>query len=245
MSRLEEHFKDSLTRAVANEPPVVDAWNRFERRARRDRRSRFAAAIVGVAAVAAASAVAIPRLVSNNSPVITQPSDSPTPDPYAGWETFTKDEHYYRVRVPQGWRVTSFEDVYEVIPDGLPGTLAGERTFAVSIAFFPGVPSASSPPDEPRDQSRESSGKRPDERPYTRWDLPAGDGSHSVRYDITWAPWTSCAPGGGATLCPKDPRSGILLVQIFGSDAELWDRYADIGEQVVASIEHLSGPTTR
>ena len=60
--KMEDHFKETLNRAVANEPPVLDAWDRFERRIGRSRRWRLFAGLAGAAAVIVAAVIVVPQL---------------------------------------------------------------------------------------------------------------------------------------------------------------------------------------
>lgn len=235
MSRLEEHFKDSLTRAVANEPPVMDAWDRFERRARRGRRSRFAAAIVGVAAVAAASAVAIPRLLPDRTEVISPPplptagvtegpTGSPTPNPYAGWQRFSNELHHYALRYPSDWRVTSFEDVYEVVAPGQVSSPAGEPTMSISLAYlnekFDDV-------DRLRSAGFDRS-TRPDGRAFVWREERASDGSGRLDYRFDWS--DDCSDAADCT-----PHT--LVVTIYIGTEQLRREFEMTARWVVDSIE--------
>jgi hypothetical protein len=239
MSRLEDHFKDSLHRAVANEPPVVDAWDRFEGRARRDRRVRFAAALASVAVIAAASALAIPQLLPESSPVITPPTESPTPDPHAGWKEFVNDVDLYRLRYPADWRVTNYEGVHEVLAPGQPATQAGEPTMAVTLALLGGNEQFDSPEWRARGYERST---RPDGRPFVWNEERRGDGWHTVTYRIDWsAPCTFQNP-----QYPERPVCDIanetLVVQILAGNGELWSSYEETARRIVDSIEHLGLP---
>jgi hypothetical protein len=228
MSRLEDHFKDSLQRAVANEPPVVDAWDRFERRARRDRRVRFAAALAGVAVIAAAAAIAIPRLVPDAPPVVTQPSETPTPDPYSGWKEFRNDVDDYRLRYPADWRVTNYEGVHEVLAPGQPATSAGDPTMAVTLVLFADGEPFDTPAIRAKGFDRST---RPDGRGYVVHEDEGAGGSHTVTYRFDWS--SPCAFQTPA--CTIGVQR--LEVRIIAGTARLWDTYEETARRIVDSIE--------
>lgn len=75
--KMEDHFSETLRRAVSSEPPVIDAWSRFERRLTRRRRARLALSLVAGAATVAAAALVVPNLVPDRD--VTPIDPSPTP----------------------------------------------------------------------------------------------------------------------------------------------------------------------
>lgn len=112
--RIEEHFREVLSRALADEPPVADAWKRFERRARRGRRVR----LVGAAALSGAVAAAIvfsPRLLASRPPRAVTPAapgglTAVYVDPVAG----------FRLRYPAEWERRERADTVWFLPPGAP-----------------------------------------------------------------------------------------------------------------------------
>jgi hypothetical protein len=146
--KMEEHFKETLNRAVANEPPVLDAWDRFERRVGRSRRWRLFAGLAGTAAVIVAAAIVVPQLGTSGvkpGPFATQPStviptDLGNPFPIDDWNTF-KSADGYEVRYPRWWVVSEFEAVWEFRPYWLKGEAVGEPTYSVTFRVDP-VPMA-------------------------------------------------------------------------------------------------------
>lgn len=112
--RIEEHFREILSRAVADEPPVADAWERFERRARRGRRVRLVAAAALSGAVAAAI-VFSPRLLASRPPRVVTPAapgglTAVYVDPVAG----------FRLRYPAEWERRERGDTVWFLPPGAP-----------------------------------------------------------------------------------------------------------------------------
>jgi hypothetical protein len=234
---MEDHFKETLRKAAANEPPVLDAWDRFERSVRRDRRWRFTAAIAGLAAVIVAAVIVVPQLGTGGVRVIPPLTNSPTPgspspsaDPYAGWQTYTNADQFYRLKFPAGWRYTMNEAVYEFVPDGLDATDAkgAEGSFGVIVnlhdqAFFGDKPLESKP------------GAGPDDR--TSDVTVTHEGTVLVEtHRIDWSAsrcitlQTACDPGDDL----------VLTVRINGEDnAQLMGKYRDLAELLVQSLERL------
>jgi hypothetical protein len=236
--KMEDHFKETLNRAVTNEPPVLDAWDRFERRLGRSRRWTLMASIAGMAAVIVAAVLVVPQLMRDDgtgvttqptsSPSVT-PSPSPTVDPYAGWLTFENEEQLYRLKHPT-WRVGMFEAVYEFGPPGLPATDArgAEDSFGVVVNVLDAslfdtklAPMPSAGPSQRASDTEESR-----------------DGTVLyIKHRIDWSA-SRCITLG--TACPKGDEL-YLLVTIQGEDtAELMGRYREIAELIVQSIEYVS-----
>ena len=142
--KMEDHFKETLNRAVANEPPVLDAWHRFERRVSRSRRWRMMAGLAGAAAVIVAAVIVVPQLGTSGvkpAPFATQPptgipTDFGNPFPIDDWNTF-KSADGYEVRYPRWWVVSEFEAVWEFRPYWLKGEAVGEPTFSVTFRVDP------------------------------------------------------------------------------------------------------------
>ena len=236
--RMEDHFKDTLHKAVANEPPVIDAWDRFEGAVRRDRRWRLAASLAGATAVIAAAVIVVPQLGTDNTPVTPadppttsspSPSSSPSVDPYAGWKSFENTSMHYRLKHPADWKMTQFEAVWEFTAPEMDFTDARgpDGSFGVIVnvdALFNDPPLASKP------------GAGPDER-TTEVDTTTQEGNVLViRYRIDWSPnrcitlGTPCAPG----------EDQVMVFTINGEDAPAFmGKYQEIGELIRASIEYL------
>ena len=230
--KIEDHFKETLHGAVASEPPVFDAWDRFERRMGRSRRWRLVASLAGAAAVITAAAIVVPQLSSKNT---VNPPIISTPDPYAGWLTATDPVGQWTLRHPMSWKVTQFEGVYEVLPPGEIGSVAAEPTFSVIISRLSEDferPAAEGDPTVER-------GVWPGGRPYMRIPQQAGDGSVGYVYRIDWSPPCAFATQGGP-LCDFEPS--VLMVHIFSSDQARFDRYAEDGDLVAKSIRYRDVP---
>lgn len=238
--KMEDHFKETLTRAVANEPPVVDAWDRFERRTQRGRRMRLFGAIAAAAAVAVAAVIVVPKLGSDSPqgrgirfaspPPTVDPSPPPTVDPYAGWKTYENADDHYRLRHPADWVASENEGNREFRPPGLPGLGAGaEGTFGVDIAFF--IDRAGYEISRPTQE-----GVRQDGREYAWFDVVLDDGARTRQYRIDWSEARCGAP---PATCPAGD-SMMLTASLIGEDtAEFFRRYEDIGELIIKSIERI------
>ena len=229
--KIEDHFRETLRGAVANEPPVLDAWDRFERRVGRDRRWRLIASLTGAVAVIVAAAVVVPQLLTTTTklPPVVQP------DPYAGWTEAVDPVGQWTLKHPPTWRVTQFEGVYEVLPPGEIGSIAGEPTFSVIISRLSEdfeLPAAQGDPTVER-------GVWPGGRPYMRIPQQAGDGSVGYKYRIDWSPPCAFA-APPAAICDFEPS--VLIVHVFSSDQTRFDRYAADGELVAKSIVYRDVP---
>lgn len=224
--KMEDHFKETLHRAVANEPPVLDAWDRFEQRLGRARRWRYIAAFAGAAAVIAAAAIVVPQLGTNG--VRFQP---PSADPYEGWPADHDPIGGWTIRIPPNWRLTQFEGVYEVLPPGEIATPASEPTFAVTVSRLEEdlePPAAQGDPTVLR-------GTWSDGRPYLRIELKPDDGSVvGYYYRVDWRP--PCAfetPG-----CDVSPATLVVHVFEIGDNGR-FDKYSALGELVARSIRYV------
>lgn len=144
--KMEDHFKETLQRAVANEPPVLDAWDRFEGRLRRGRRLRMVAALAGAAAVITAAVVVVPQLGSSPKGLKpdVSPSGAPTgfptdvggPFPKNDWNVYRSAEGF-EVHYPRWWIVGRFEAETEFHPYWVKGSIVGEPTIAVNFQVDP------------------------------------------------------------------------------------------------------------
>ena len=237
--KMEDHFKETLNRAVANEPPVLDAWDRFEQRAGRGRRVRLLAAIAAAAAVAIASVIVVPKLGSNNAiqfppatqpPTTQPPSPTPTPsvDPYAGWKTYTNTDQHYRVKYPADWMHTMFEAVHEFVPPGLRATDATgpEGSFGVIINLHRvGDIEAPNP----------TSGTRSDGR-AEEVDFSDEGTVIVITHRIDWSA-TRC--NTLRTACAKGDDL-VLTVRINGEDSsEFMGKYREFGDKIAASVVYV------
>jgi hypothetical protein len=226
--RMEDHFKETLHRAVANEPPVLDAWDRFEHRLGRGRRWRIALAFAGAAAVIAAAVIVVPQLGTNG---VRVGPPLATPDPYEGWEAGHDPIGGWTVRMPPTWRLTSFEGVYEVLPPDEIATPAGEPTFAVTIARLEEDLEPSAAADDPSVQR----GTWPEGRPFLRIELKPDDRSVvGYVYRIDWRP--PCAfesPG-----CDIAPSTLVVTVMEVGDNGR-FEKYRALGELVARSIRYV------
>ena len=232
--KIEDHFKETLNRAIANEPPVLDAWDRFERRVGRGRQVRLFAAIAAAASVAVASVIFVPRLASDGGGIglaTEPPSPTPTPtataDAYAGWATYDYDPYMFTLRHPNDWRVVVFEADPEVLAPGQVATAAGEPTMAVTLTLLD--EEFDSP--ELRRQGFDRS-TRPDGRPFIWTEKELDNGGRRVDYRFDWS---SCVPG--VTKPDGCIRGGrTLVVAILAGTRELWDTYGETAERIVDSL---------
>jgi hypothetical protein len=227
--KIEDHFRDTLHGAVANEPPVLDAWDRFEHRMGRTRRWRLVAALTGAAAVIAVGAIVVPQLATNGAP---GPRFVSTPDPYAGWLTATNEVQQWTLKHPNSWRFTHFEDIYEVLPPGEIGTIAGEPTFAVTVVRISAdfeLPAAAEDPTVVR-------GALTDGRPFMR--IQQRGQSIGYIYRIDWSP--PCAFATQGAICDYEPS--VLIVHVYATDQARLDKYGEEGDLVAKSIEYRDVP---
>jgi len=225
--KMEDHFKETLHDAVANEPPALDAWDRFERRAGRSRRWRLAASLAGTAALITAAAIVVPQLSTSETPRTPIVS---TPDPYAGWLTAEDPVGQWTLRHPMSWRVTQFEGDYEVLPPGEVATPAGEPTFAVTIARL----SEDLEPSAAAEDPTVVRGVWEDGRPFMR--IQQRGYSVGYIYRIDWrAPCAFETPA-----CDVEPAT--LVVHVFSTDQARLDRYVEEADLVAKSIVYRDVP---
>lgn len=228
--KMEDHFKETLHRAVANEPPVFDAWDRFEHRIGRARRWRMAAALAGAAAVIVAAVIVVPNLATNGGVGF----DTPPPDPYAGWQSGSDPIGQWTVLFPADWRLTQFEGTNDILPPGEKGTAAGEPTFAVYIARI----DEDLEPNAAFEDPTIKRGVWPGGRPYLRIELRPPDNSvQGYTYRIDWR--TPCA--FEAQPCDVAPSTLVVQVIEIGNEGR-FAMYAEDGELVARSIRYLDVP---
>ncbi len=233
--KMEEHFKESLNRAVANEPPVLDAWDRFEQRAGHGRRVRLFVAIAAATAVAVASVIVVPRLgTSGGIGLATQPpTQSPTPTQTADPNEFTSLQYLaesWILSIPQTWTESSrFEGVTSLQPRDVENVNKGLPTFVIDIRLE--VDTSAFPPPEGED-GEFMRGQRDDGRAIYRSESPVADGNHLIKYRIDWT--KPCA--STATPCANKPRTLVLAIR--GNTDELWDRYIHDAQLIVDSVEY-------
>ncbi len=249
--KMEDHFKETLHRAVANEPPVLEAWDRFERRLGRARRRRYAAALAGAAAVIAAAVVVVPKLGTGGvellppltpkpswaypSPTVSPTSDDPYAD--AGWSGFGDSEYHYMMRHPMHWELSTFEGEPEVRPPGLPGLAAGSaETFGVAwVVLTPDVRAAPEGPIQVRPDAREFVRT---EDVYDEERSPAEGGPVQIRRIIYAIDWSESACGIKLGAC-SEGEARTLFVSIIGEDtADFFGRFGSIGELIVQSFRY-------
>ena len=236
--KMEDHFKESLNRAVANEPPVLDAWDRFEQRAHRGRNVRLFASIFAAAAVVVAAVIIVPQLGTGDGlGLSTEPtSQSPSPtvtsttDPYEGWATFgPMGGAPYGLRYPNDWRATSFHGVSELLAPGQPPTSKGDPTMAVTLTLDD---QEFDDPDKFRRAGFDRS-TRSDGRPFVWREEELPDGGRRVDYRIEWS---FCVRADSTPGCVRSPRT--LVVTIYAGTRQLWDTYGETAERIVTSIEY-------
>lgn len=228
--KMEDHFKKTLNRAVANEPPVLDAWDRFERRVGRSRRWRLVASIAGAAAVIVAAVIVVPQLDAS-APRVVHPITSPS-DPYLGWITFELPEQHYRLRYPADWKKSVFEAHWGFGPSELPFVdgRGADDSFGVVIAVL--EQDLLDPPLRAKPGASPTSDERTGDSSQT-----ALDGNVlRVVYRTDWSAsrcitlQTECPPGDDL----------VLLVTILGEDGpEFMGRYRDIADLIRRSIEYI------
>jgi hypothetical protein len=244
--KMEDHFKETLKRAVANEPPELDAWSRFERRMHRGRNVRLFVPIAAAAAVIVAGVIAVPKLFFRTEaiPVLTSPtptpaSPSPSPDPYAGWNYSRNAGDLWQVYYPKSWYgqmapLPIFEGVASLQPPDVEPIEKGLPTFAVSIRFDQGSDPGRPPSGEPTPAARETVA-RDDGRTEYRTEHDK-DGMHVIVYQLAW---TACAAG------EPDCREvdGTLVVRVLASNEALWNKYGETGDLIARSIRAIDyGP---
>ncbi|TMK22725.1 MAG: hypothetical protein E6G68_01650 [Actinobacteria bacterium] len=244
--KMEDHFKETLNKAVANEPPVVDAWSRFEGRVHRGRRMRWSAGFAVAVAVAVASLIVVPKLgqqsiiaPATNPPSNSFASSSPSlADPYQGWHSSRNADGLWQVRYPASWYgdeapLPIFEGVAELQPPDVQPIVKGLPTFAVTIRFDQGT----SPDSVPTEGPQPSPAKKVtiDGSPGFRSESDS-NGEHVIVYRIAW---TACA--AGETPCRA--VDGTLVIRVLASTQTFWNMYGDTGDLVARSIRHIgSGP---
>jgi hypothetical protein len=237
--KLEEHFKDTLERAVANEPPVFDPWATFERGVRRHRRVRLFGSFVAIVAVLVAAVIVVPKLggkpvvFGNSDPTPGSPSPSPTQDAYAGWDTFTSPtEERYAFRYPGDWRVARFENAYDVIAPGRVGPVEGSPTAAVTVEFL-----SNEEFDSPfaTEQGFDRS-TRADGRPFVWKETLQVDGGVTILYRFDWSTCVASITKG----CIRG-RADTLVVSVELSTPQLAESYRASAERIVGSIAYV-GP---
>ena len=244
--KMEDHFKETLARAVADEPPVVDAWSRFEQRAVRGRRVHVAAAIAAATAVAVVSVILVPRLGPGGriglatEPPSPGPTSSRTVDPYAGWRTYEYARYDFKLRYPENWTIKIFEANPEVLApgqkpiaaqwDSFTMNAAAERTMAVTVTLLDGKLF-----DPKWREFGLTPGTRPDGRPFLRHVAePLDSGGRRISYSIDWS---TCFGSTGTPSCVR--RARMLFVAIHIGTKALGDAYAETGEKIVTSIEYF------
>ena len=232
--KIEDHFKDTLNRAVGNEPPVRDAWSTFERRVGRGRWVRWSAGLAAAVFVAIAAIIAVPKLARDDRVVIhpaTQPtttSATPTEGPYAGWVYASNQTMRYRVHYPKDWDgPSSFEGVDSLQPPDVEPLEKGSPTFAVTITFQQGQKFS------PRSGSGVAVARDDGRRNYVV-ETPKDDTREMYVIE-----WSACAAGED----PCREVSGTLVVRIIAGSDSLWDRYGSIGSRIAATIEQLDSAT--
>ncbi len=238
--RLDEHFKDTMRRAVANEPPLEDAWARFERRAKRSRVTRSLVAFSGAAAVIAAGLVVVPRLLSND--VRLGPDDTPTAEPSAtpvdataGWRPFLNATDGYAIKQAPTWRRGWFEGHTEWNPPGFRSAIVGEPTFAIEVwrdfTKYTDVP----PPGSP---SRRSEGSLPGGEAYVRFEQ-----DRRVTYHINWRvpdPKPCSAPPGADCTQGLPLKIATVFVDIVGiAGDDRWPVFRENAERMARSLDRF------
>lgn len=227
--KMEDHFKETLNRAVANEPPVLDAWDRFERRAHRGRNVRLFASLAAAAAVVVVAVIVVPQLGTGTEvriPPSTQPpSTTPTPtDPYANFQGVQDQAESWILQYPQSWTQSEIENVTLFQPRDVEPAMKGDPTFVLDVRVenevtFP-------PPDGDKTFAPAATiAGRATYRSEVR-----RDGAHVVTYRVDWS--RPCAP---QTTCPK---MRTLVVAVRAGDEILWERYINDAQLVVDSIEY-------
>jgi hypothetical protein len=232
--KMEDHFKDTLHKAVASEPPALDAWDTFRQRVHRGRRVRMVASFAGAAALIVAAVIVLPKLGAEPGGVRPESpgSTAPTLDAYAGWNTYENPQWGLQLRYPSDWVNSPFEGVQEFHPGSLPGLEPGMPTFAVSV-FLLG---------ESYDAIDAGPGN------YTNG--TAGDGEAYLRveqagrqitYLVDWRGQCGAAPACTLRLILSAPQGDGSPAQVSAARG-YWDRYVDQGERLVASVTKTPAP---
>lgn len=231
--RLEDHFKDVMRRTVANEPPVVDAWSRFEDKAKRTRRLRLVWSLAGAATVVAVALVAVPRVLPERAvvpPASPEPSPSFSVDPMLTWETYTHANEGWEMSYPPDWRIGGFEGGTEFLPPGMIGLAAGGQTFGVELMMHVERFDDRTPQENVTSTSR---GTLPSGRPYVLWEGSGREGETTVTYWIDWPTEAYTCPEGAAG-CDMDPLT--LRATIYAGTQDLRDRFGDTARLMIETI---------
>ena len=234
--KMEEHFKETLNRAVANEPPALDAWDRFERRTGRGRRVRLFAGIAAATAIAVASVVVVPRL--GTTPGIglstNPPSTSPTPtvDPYANFQPLQYQAESWILYHPQSWTQSAYEGVTSLQPRDVENVNKGLPTFVVDIRLEVDTPLF---PDPEGEDAKYVGARAIGGRQTYRYEASTS-GTHIIKYRIDWTKPPPPCPTPPGSCGPTGPRT--LVVAIRGSTDELWNKYISDAQLIADSIEY-------
>jgi hypothetical protein len=233
--KIEDHFKETLNRAIANEPPVLDAWERFESRAGRARRVRLSTAFAAGIAVIVAAALVVPKLGTKEirvSPATQPPSQTPTQtaDPYANFTSVQDQSESWILRYPQGtWKQSQFEGVTYFQPNDAEPAMKGGPTVFISLQLRD-EPTCPPPREFQQVNPTWKCGERRDGRAFYVAD--SVDSETFVRtYGFDWT--KPCAEGAS---CTSQPRT--LLVIMRGDTAAHWDEYLEDAKLIVLSIEY-------
>jgi hypothetical protein len=232
--KMEDHFKETLKKAVANEPPVQDAWSRFERRIATHRRARLFASLAVAAAVIVAGAIVVPKLghrsitAPTTNPPSASPSETSSPGATAGWNTYERPTDSYRVKYPTDWKQAEFEGHAEIWPNAFPGPQQGAPTVFVDVSLLNGdyrttpIPSSTGVPVS----GSRPTGLMPNGHPYVKY---ATDGE-----TVWYVDWTYYCPAPAAGC--KD-RTRTLRVMVKDTSVGIDARYLETAQTIVDSIE--------
>ncbi len=233
---LERDIKETFAMHAGDVRENPDALAEVTTKVTRAHRRRVT--LVGAAGIAmlAAAVIAVPKLVANERRgfATTDPTPSSTITT-TEFETFRNERDAYQTIVPRSWRAGGFEGSVEFIPPGQVGLTAGDQTFAVEAMLLIGQRYDD---DEVGDLSFQDTDRFAlksggGDRKAVRAEKIEGEAAHTLVYRIDWT----------SEVCPHDEcESATLRVVAFGSTAELWSQYRELGESVAHEVTVLQEP---
>jgi len=215
----ENEIKEALMKHADDVKPRTESWGEVEGKVRKVHQRRMVGVTALVVALVAAAGVTVPRLLSDDTRPggFAGPGDSPGPTvPIDDRVTFRHEMDGYQLKMPADWRIAGFEGSTELLPPGQIGLTAGEDTFAVELFVFPGE----------RYDARAGESVTVAGLPAIRRE--AGD--YQVFYRVDWT-----------DVCGYCDDAATLQIQVFASNATLWDSFIADGVDVVESIETTAG----
>jgi hypothetical protein len=238
---LEDEVKQAFTKHEEDARADGQSWVSVEKKVARVHRQRVALVSTLTLALIAGLAIVIPRLGNDrdnggfaNPTATPTASTAPSPEPSAssgavpdGWQARAGVQSGFAVAIPPDWKGGWFEGYWDFEPKGYPSTSQDGNTFALSISVQPG------------DYHDAAAGQHTTS--LTIGDRDALSWSAQPMHLQYAVDWQGCPDY--ATECSSNFSTRTLIVNMFGSTAELWAKYQTIGEQVVSTIRPYDGST--